>query len=70
MILNEDKKGFEVYFIDFGLGFISPKAEDKAVDLHLLKESIEAGFAKNWETLISFHKKRLFRRSTNILKNS
>ena len=31
-----------LYFIDFGLGFISHKIEDKAVDLHLLKEALEA----------------------------
>jgi TP53 regulating kinase-like protein len=34
-----DKK---VYFIDFGLGFESYKAEDKAVDLHLIKQALEA----------------------------
>ena len=33
MILKNNK----VFFIDFGLGFISHKFEDKAVDLHLLK---------------------------------
>lgn len=37
MILNK-----EVYFIDFGLSFFSHKAEDKAVDLHLLKEALES----------------------------
>jgi len=40
-----------VYFIDFGLGFISQKIEDKAVDLHLLKQALEAKHFKNWETL-------------------
>lgn len=30
----------EVYFIDFGLSFFSTKIEDKAVDLHLLKETL------------------------------
>lgn len=40
MIYN--KKEDKVYFIDFGLGFESPKAEDKAVDLHVLKEALEA----------------------------
>jgi tRNA A-37 threonylcarbamoyl transferase component Bud32 len=44
-------KNFQIYFIDFGLGFISPKVEDKAVDLHLLKEAIEAKHFKNWEIL-------------------
>ena len=28
------------YLIDFGLGFVSPKIEDKAVDLHLLKQAL------------------------------
>jgi len=32
----------EIYFIDFGLSFFSEKAEDKAVDLHLLKEALES----------------------------
>ncbi|MDO8508970.1 MAG: KEOPS complex kinase/ATPase Bud32 [Nanoarchaeota archaeon] len=31
-----------LYFIDFGLGFTSKRAEDKAVDLHLIKEALEA----------------------------
>lgn len=44
---------FQVFFIDFGLGFISSKAEDKAVDLHLLREAFEAGFSKNWEVLFN-----------------
>lgn len=47
MILKNDK----IYFIDFGLGFISHKFEDKAVDLHLLKQALEAKHFKNWEIL-------------------
>ncbi|MEK6947324.1 MAG: KEOPS complex kinase/ATPase Bud32 [Nanoarchaeota archaeon] len=39
----------EVYFIDFGLSFFSEKAEDKAVDLHLLKEALESKHYKIWE---------------------
>ena len=35
-------KGSKLYFIDFGLGFTSKRAEDKAVDLHLIKEALEA----------------------------
>ena len=31
-----------VYFIDFGLSFHSDKIEDKAVDLHVLKEAFES----------------------------
>lgn len=41
----------KVYFIDFGLGFISKKLEDKAVDLHLLKQALEAKHFKNWKVL-------------------
>lgn len=47
MILKDNK----IYFIDFGLGFISHKFEDKAVDLHLLKQALEAKHFKNWEIL-------------------
>lgn len=32
----------QIYFIDFGLGFHSHKIEDKAVDLHLLKQALNA----------------------------
>lgn len=39
----------EVYFIDFGLSFFSEKAEDRAVDLHLLKESLESKHFRIWE---------------------
>jgi len=35
-------KGSKLYFIDFGLGFTSKRAEDKAVDLHLIREALEA----------------------------
>jgi len=42
---------FQIFFIDFGLGFISNKFEDKAVDLHLLKQALEAKHFQNWETL-------------------
>lgn len=39
MILVEDGS---VILIDFGLGFVSDKLEDKAVDLHLFREAIES----------------------------
>ena len=32
----------EIYFIDFGLSFFSEKAEDRAVDLHLLEEGLKS----------------------------
>lgn len=38
MILHNKK----IYFIDFGLGFISQKTEDKAVDLHLLRQALNS----------------------------
>ena len=45
MILKDNK----IYFIDFGLGFISSKVEDKAVDLHLLKQALESKHYKKFE---------------------
>lgn len=35
-------KGDKIYIIDFGLSFFSDKVEDKAVDLHLLKQALES----------------------------
>ena len=32
----------KIYFIDFGLSFISDRVEDKAVDLHLLRQALNA----------------------------
>ena len=49
MILKDNK----VYFIDFGLGFISQKAEDKAVDIHLLKQALESKHYKKFEEYYS-----------------
>ena len=42
-------KSQKLYFIDFGLGFISKKIEDKAVDLHLIKQALEAKHHKHYE---------------------
>lgn len=39
ILANKDK---QIYLIDFGLGFHSQKIEDKAVDLHLLKQALDA----------------------------
>jgi len=44
MIFNK-----QIYFIDFGLSFFSTKIEDRAVDLHLLKEALESKHSKIWE---------------------
>ena len=45
LILKDNK----IYFIDFGLGFISKKTKDKAVDLHLLKQALESKHYLNFE---------------------
>ena len=39
----------EIYFIDFGLSFFSHKTEDKAVDLHLLKQALESKHFRVWD---------------------
>lgn len=44
-------KDGEVYFIDFGLGFYSTKIEDRAVDLYLLKQALEAKHFENFDVL-------------------
>ena len=41
----------DIFFIDFGLGYISKKIEDKAVDLHLLKQALEAKHFQHWKEL-------------------
>jgi Kae1-associated kinase Bud32 len=38
-ILSPNK---EIFFLDLGLSFISNKVEDKAVDLHVLREALES----------------------------
>ncbi|MFH1451966.1 MAG: RIO1 family regulatory kinase/ATPase [archaeon] len=40
-----------LFIIDFGLGFFSPKIEDKAVDLHLIKQALEAKHYQNHDEL-------------------
>jgi TP53 regulating kinase-like protein len=53
MILKENK----VYFIDFGLSYQNGKYEDKAVDLHLLRQALEAKHFTNWKELFEQVKK-------------
>jgi len=50
MILKQDK----VFFIDFGLGFESSSVEDKAVDLHLLKQALEAKHFQNFKEYFEY----------------
>ncbi len=47
MLLNDKDK--QIYFIDFGLSFFSTKTEDKAVDLHLLKQTLESKHHTIWK---------------------
>ncbi|MSS74523.1 Kae1-associated serine/threonine protein kinase [Candidatus Pacearchaeota archaeon] len=53
-------KNKDIYFIDFGLGFQSNKIEDKAVDLHLLKEALESKhpsiFEKSYISILKGYK--------------
>ena len=55
MILNK-----EIYFIDFGLSFFSDKAEDKAVDIHLLRQALESKhheiFKKSFKAVLAGYK--------------
>lgn len=49
MIVNE-----KIYFIDFGLGFVSTKVEDKAVDIHLIKKALESKHYKHAEECFKY----------------
>lgn len=50
MILKDN----EVFFIDFGLGFISGKIEDKAVDLHILNQALSSKHSIHAEKCFSY----------------
>jgi len=51
----------KIWFIDFGLGFHSSRVEDKAVDLHLLRQAFESKHFQRWkeyfDSAISGYKK-------------
>ena len=53
MILKDEEKD-KVFFIDFGLSVSSLKVEDKAVDLHLLKQALESKHYKIWEECFKY----------------
>lgn len=40
-----------IFIIDFGLGFISKRIEDRAVDIHLIKQALEARHWQNHQKL-------------------
>ena len=43
----------KIFLIDFGLSYISTKTEDKAVDLHLIKQALLAKHHQNHEQLFT-----------------
>lgn len=53
-------KDGKLYFIDFGLGFFSNRVEDKAVDLHLLKQALESkhykSFKRSYQQVLKHYK--------------
>jgi len=57
---DKNRFKFKVYFIDFGLGFESNNVEDKAVDLHLIKQALEAKhfkrYEKYWKAILESYK--------------
>jgi TP53 regulating kinase and related kinases len=50
----------KIFFIDFGLSFFSTRVEDKAVDIHLFKQALEAKhfqkFSKLYQSFLSGYK--------------
>lgn len=46
-----DEGNSKIFFIDFGLSFHSTRIEDKAVDLHLLRQALESKHFENWQKL-------------------
>ncbi len=50
MITNKDGPDENrLFFVDFGLGFVSTRIEDKAVDLHLLRQALESKHSDCWQ---------------------
>ncbi len=60
-----------IFFIDFGLGFYSDRTEDKATDLYLLYNAIEAThwmfFKDLWKTILESYKTH-FKGSDKVIK--
>ncbi|NCO18328.1 Kae1-associated kinase Bud32 [Candidatus Pacearchaeota archaeon CG1_02_30_18] len=72
-------KGNEVYIIDFGLGSLNGKDEQKGVDIHLLKEALDSkhfensknlflAFKKGYESLNKNESKKVFEKLKKIEK--
>lgn len=54
MILHEKKHEKKIFFIDFGLAFFSSRIEDKAVDLHLLRQAFESKHFLRWQDYYNY----------------
>jgi TP53 regulating kinase and related kinases len=50
--MTKPHTGSKLYFIDFGLSFHSARIEDKAVDLHLLKQALESKHFQDYDFLL------------------
>jgi Kae1-associated kinase Bud32 len=61
---NTILSGNKLFIIDFGLGFISTKIEDKAVDLHLIKQALEAKHFRSPDHLRGQNHQDLFQHFT------
>jgi len=62
---SEDK----LFLIDFGLSYISTKTEDKAVDLHLIKQALEAKHFRSPDHLLGQNHTALFKQFLKAYKN-
>lgn len=66
-ILRDDK----LYLIDFGMGKMSNRIEDQAVDLYLLREAVLSTHFKHldeaWENIINVYKQN-YSNSTSVLR--
>jgi len=63
-----DARGGKLYFIDFGLGYGNGRVEDKAVDLHLIKQALEAKHFLHWEKYWEEIKKSYEKTSKNAVE--
>lgn len=63
IIITKEKK---IYFIDFGLGFLSNKIEDKATDLLVFKKTLKAAkkTEKFWEKILAGYQKHTKNKAT------
>lgn len=44
-------KNNRIFFVDFGLGSHSSRVEDKAVDLHLMRQALESKHYQRWQPI-------------------